>query len=132
MPNKSIDSSAAETIVPVFEEQLAIEIQQNVTGAVRINKKAYTRQAVVEQEVMREHFSIERVPVNKTLDELISVRQEGGVTIIPVIEEVVVISKKLILKEEIRITRRQELFCHQETVPLRSEEVTIERVEPPK
>jgi stress response protein YsnF len=81
---------------------------------------------------MRECLSIERVAVNKILDEPIGVRQEGTVTIIPVIEEVVVSSKKLVLKEEIRITRRQEVFRHSETVPIRSEEVTIERIGPTK
>ena len=54
-------------------------------------------------------------------------REEGDTTIIPVIEEVLVVEKRLFLKEEIRIRRTQTTQLHEETVTLRREEVVIER-----
>jgi stress response protein YsnF len=84
MSTRSTEGPVQETILPLVEEQLDIEIRQNVTGAVRLDKKVYTRDAVIEQEVMRECLSIERVAVNRILDEPIGVRKEGTVTIIPV------------------------------------------------
>jgi hypothetical protein len=52
-----------------------------------------------------ENVHVENVAVNRIVDGPVQVRQEGDVTIIPVIEEVITIQKRLLLKEEIRITR---------------------------
>lgn len=120
-----------ETTIAVVEEQLDVQIRKDVTGVVRIEKVVNNYDAIVSEELISDSVSVERVAINRTLDEPAVSRQEGDVTIIPVMEEVVVVSKQLILKEEIRITRKKELFRHEERVPLRSEEVKIERLEPP-
>ncbi|HZU25874.1 MAG TPA: DUF2382 domain-containing protein [Bryobacteraceae bacterium] len=52
-----------------------------------------------------EKVHVENVPVNRLVDGPVQVRQEGDVTIIPVVEEVITVQKRLLLKEEIRITR---------------------------
>lgn len=54
-----------------------------------------------------ENVHVENVPVNRIVDGPVSVRQEGDVTIIPVVEEVITIQKRLLLREEVRITRRR-------------------------
>jgi len=54
-----------------------------------------------------EDVNVERIPVNRFVETPMEVRQEGDVTIIPVIEEVVTMQKRLMLKEEVRITRRR-------------------------
>ncbi len=52
-------------------------------------------------------YDVETVRVDRVLDGPVSQRQEGDVLILPVIEEVWVIEKKLLLREEIRITPRK-------------------------
>ncbi len=54
-----------------------------------------------------ENAQVERVPVNRIVDGPVATRREGDVTIIPVVEEVVLVEKKLLLKEEIRVTRQR-------------------------
>lgn len=46
----------------------------------------------------------ERIPVNQLIDEPAAVRKEGNVIIIPIMKEHMVLTKKLILVEEIRLS----------------------------
>jgi stress response protein YsnF len=48
--------------------------------------------------------------------------------IIPVIQEVVVIEKRLMLVEEIRVNKHQTETKVSETITLRKEEINIERI----
>jgi Domain of unknown function (DUF2382). len=77
---------------------------------------------------MHEDIQIERVPVNRWLSEPASVRYEGDIMIIPVMEEVPVVEKRLRLKEELRVTKRQITTQRSEPMRLRSEEVHVERM----
>ncbi len=54
-----------------------------------------------------EDVGIDRVPVNQLVDEPPVTREEGDVTIIPVVEEVLVVQKRYMIKEEIRIQRQR-------------------------
>ena len=50
--------------------------------------------------------------------------------IIPVIKEVIIIEKKLMLVEEVRVTKLTHTTNEQQNVTLRKEEITIERITP--
>ena len=52
----------------------------------------------------------------------------GETTIVSILEEVLVVEKRLVLKEELHIRRRQVEMRDPRRVTLRSEEVTIERL----
>ena len=54
-----------------------------------------------------EDVTVERVPVNRLIEGPMETRQEGETTVIPVVEEVLIMQKRLFLKEEVRITRRR-------------------------
>jgi uncharacterized protein (TIGR02271 family) len=54
-----------------------------------------------------EDVQVERVTINRMLDAPLEVRQDGDTTIIPVVEEVITVQKRLLLREEVRITRRR-------------------------
>lgn len=83
---------------------------------------------MVSEPSMQEDIQIERVPVNRWLTEPASVRYEGDIMIIPVMEEVPVVEKRLRLKEELRVTKRQITTQRTEPVRLRTEEVQVERI----
>jgi uncharacterized protein (TIGR02271 family) len=119
-----------ELQLAILQEELEVEKQTKVTGVVRLGKTVRTTEAVVEEELLKESISVEHVPVNRYVDEAVSSRQEGDTTIIPVMEEIVIVTKQLVLKEEIRITRHREKSHYHETVPLRAEEVEVQRLEP--
>jgi len=55
------------------------------------------------------------------------VRHEGNTMIIPLLEEVLVVEKRLMLREELRVTRTQTEFHAPQQVTLRREEITVDR-----
>jgi uncharacterized protein (TIGR02271 family) len=58
------------------------------------------------------------------------VREERDVPIIPMVEEVVFIEKRLILKEEVRLRRVREPDVHREVITLRQQDLVVERIQP--
>jgi stress response protein YsnF len=76
----------------------------------------------------RERAEIDRVPVGRQVDAVPAVRQEGDVTIIPIVEERLVVERRLFLKEEVRIRRVRTREKHQESVTLRYQEAVVTRL----
>jgi uncharacterized protein (TIGR02271 family) len=98
------------------------------TGKVRITKVVHEREAVVDAALFHDKVAITRVPMQRVVDGPVPVREENGTTIISVVEEVLVVEKRLMLREEIHI-RKQRIETHQpQRITLRSEEVQVERV----
>ena len=116
-----------EIVVPILREELDVQKQAKITGVVRLEKSIRTTETVIDELLLRESVAIEHVPVNRYIDEAVRPRQEGDTTIIPVMEEIVVVTKQLVLKEEIRITRQREQLRFQESVPLRVEQIDVTR-----
>ena len=76
----------------------------------------------------RETVEVDRVAVGRYVDGPEAPRQEGDTLVVPVFEEVLVVEKRLVLKEEIRITRRRvSETAAPQRVTLRSEEIVVER-----
>ena len=72
---------------------------------------------------------VERVAIGRVVDAMPEVRQEGDVTILPVVEEEVVVMRRLVLKEEVHIRRLRTIEHHVETVTLREQQVDTTRTE---
>ena len=121
----------APTVIPVLEERLEVGKRVVDTGGYRIVKRVEERDVVVDEALRLEGVDIERRPVGQLLVDghVPTVRQEGATTIYPVLEEILVTQKRLLLKEELRITRTEGSRRDPQTVTLRSEEITIERLD---
>ena len=117
-------------VIPVIAEEIAVGKKVVESGKVRISKRISEHEEVVDVPLFREEVRVERVPVNLFVEAPPPVRQEGDTMIIPVVEEQIVIQKKLLLVEELRV--RKEVIEHHapQTVNLRKEEVEIKRVAP--
>lgn len=116
--------------IPVIEEQVQIGKQVIETGKVFISKKVHEEQTNIDVPLLHEEHDIERIPVNQYLNidaTPPAMRYEGDTVIIPVLREEVVVQKRLVLVEELRITKRQVQTSATEQVLLRREEVTVER-----
>ena len=61
----------------------------------------------LDEPLFAEEVVVERVPVNRIVDGPVQTRQEGDTTVIPVIEEVLTVHKRILLREEVRITRKR-------------------------
>lgn len=91
--------------------------------------KTVTEEALrIDEMLQSQELQVERVPVDAWIEGAPPVqRQEGATLIIPVLEEVLVVQKRLRLKEEIRITAKADMHAASEHVVLREEHVTVER-----
>jgi uncharacterized protein (TIGR02271 family) len=121
---------SAEGLVPVTEERLEVGRRTVETGAVRARKRVHEETGQVSEPLVTEYVDAQRVPIGRVLQDPVGIRQEGDVTIVPVIEERLVVRKELVLVEEIRLTRRREVHEATEQVKLRRESVIVERFDP--
>ncbi len=128
-PKQVQQVEAGQTLrIPVVAEEVKIERRVVEQGGVRVHKHVTEREETVEQPTFREEVSVERVAIGRPIDAVMDVRHEGDTMIIPVVEEVLVVEKRLVLKEEIRVTTRRINETEQARVVLRSEEVEIEQL----
>ncbi|MGF7214474.1 uncharacterized protein (TIGR02271 family) [Spirosoma lacussanchae] len=114
-------------VIPVIEEQLRVETRQVETGRVRLIKAVQEVEETVAVSLTSETVDIERVPVNQTVAEPPPVRYEGDTTVYPVLKEILVIEKRLMLVEEVRVTRRRAVSTSAERASVRQETIVIER-----
>jgi uncharacterized protein (TIGR02271 family) len=118
-----------ELVVPVLKEELEVHKELRKTGTVRVRKTVRELQEVINESLSSETADVERVPMNLIVDSPPQVRTEGGVVIIPVVKEELVITKQLRLVEELRVTKRKSTSDYHENVTLRAEEAVVERVD---
>lgn len=118
-----------QEILPIVAEELIVRKQEVETGKVRISTPVRERTVHVDESCFREEVNVEHVPANRYLDEAVAVRQEGDTTIVPVVEEHLVLVRRLFLKEEIHITRRRVEERVAEDVTLRFQEAEVQRIE---
>lgn len=116
-------------VLPVMAEALDVQTRRVETGRVRIHKTVHAREVLVDEPLLREEVVIARVPVNRVVEGPIPVRYEGDTMILSLLEEVLVVETRLLLKEEVHITTRRTETHTPERVTLRHEDVTIERVD---
>jgi uncharacterized protein (TIGR02271 family) len=116
-----------EAVIPVVEERPKVGRRIRETQTVRVHKQTHERQETVDEPTIHERVEVERVAVNRPVDEAEDSRYEGETLIMPVYREELVLQKRLVLKEEIRITKRREEEHHPQQITLREQEVEIER-----
>jgi uncharacterized protein (TIGR02271 family) len=116
-------------VVPVLKEVLEVLTTPVETGRVRIRKMVHEREEMVDPPLLREEVAIERVPINRLVEGPVSAHSEEDTLVIPVLEEVLVIEKRLLLKEEVRITKHRVETHRPQRVTLRREEAVVERLD---
>ena len=109
-------------------EEISIERRQVETGRVRLQVRTTSRDHQVDEHLTHERVQVERVAVGRVVDVAPPDRQEGDTTVISIVEEVLVVERRLVLKEEVRLTRVRVAGHHRETVSLRTQEATVGRV----
>ena len=121
---------ADETLViPVAEERAELEVREIERGRVRIDIAVEEREAFAEAMLRQEDLEVERVPVGLAVSAAPPVREEGGILVVPILEERLVVRTELVVKEELRIRRRQRAEHVKIPVRLRSERAEVTRSE---
>jgi uncharacterized protein (TIGR02271 family) len=117
----------AEEVLPLIDESLTVHRRTVETGTVRVRTVLQQREELAKAEIYRHSVSVEHVPINREINEVPEPWQDGEVLVIPIVEEVLVVEKRLILREEVRIHRRREVEHVEQPVSLRSMEALVER-----
>jgi uncharacterized protein (TIGR02271 family) len=115
--------------IPVIAEDLQVSKRQVAEGTLRVNKTVHERTEVVQMPLSKDRLDVRRVVLDRDVDGPHPVRYEGDTLIVPVFEEVLVVQKKLRLKEELHITRKTVVENYEENVTLQREEASLERVD---
>lgn len=118
-----------QIVVPLMAEEIHVGKKIVETGGVRVHKTVREEVRTINEPTVREHLDIERVEVNRFVETAPGVRYEGEVMIVPVLEEVVVTQKRLLLREEIRLTRRREEVSIPQQYTLRREEINLAKID---
>lgn len=120
--------SDVRVAIPVLQEELQAGARRVDTGrGVRIHKAVSSSPHTVEQVLAHDELEVRHVPVDRVVApaEAPAPRYEGDTYIIPVLEEVLVLEKRVRIREEIHIVRHQRARRHAETAVLRTETVTV-------
>ncbi|HET7056381.1 MAG TPA: DUF2382 domain-containing protein [Thermomicrobiales bacterium] len=115
--------------VPLVAETAAISKRFRTTGKVRVKVRTETDRRTLTEELAGEDIEIERVPRNELVEAVPEVRTENDVTIIPLVEEQLVVEKRLVLVEEVRLHRVHTKQTVTVPVELRAERADVEHVE---
>jgi stress response protein YsnF len=132
MPEAKPPSASHETRVPIIEESAVIGKRAVETGRVRVRTHTDERDELLRDLLTREDVRVERVPIGRQIDEIPPLREEGDVTIIPIVDEIAVVEKRLVLREELHIVRVRTIEPVEQRVRLRSTRAIVERAESPE
>nr|WP_321983825.1 DUF2382 domain-containing protein [uncultured Lichenicoccus sp.] len=128
MPSAPSDGPCDSLLL--HEEAIVVTRRRVVGDTVRIETVTREHQQQIETSLVQERVEIEHVPVGRMIERAPEIRTEGDVTIIPVVEEVLVVERRLVLKEEIHMRRVRVSEPHQQMVTLRRQEAVVTRFHP--
>ena len=121
------DKAAAEHRVPLVEETLRVGRRELETGRVRIRVIVDEQAHHFSEPLDRSTVEVVRVPIDREIDFMPESRTEGEYTIVPVVEEVLVVRRQLVLVEEVRIRRVVTTEVVDQTVVARKMRAVVER-----
>lgn len=122
------ETTAAHTVIPVIEEVPVVGKRTTTTGRLRVEKSVSERDVLVDEPLLQRDVHVERIPIGREVtsaEELPVIRYDGDTVIIPVLREEAVLVKRVVLTEEIRITRVTRRMRHAQKVTLRAEQVSV-------
>lgn len=120
-------TQSSEKVFPVIEEKPLISKKKVDTAEIKIKKQVSQREEVVEQSLAREEINIDRIPKNDVFERPAQMRVEGDCTYIPVQEEILVVEKRYLVREEICIKKIRTEHNEKVIVKLKKEDLNIER-----
>ncbi len=121
-----VEAASLQTLV--LHAEKAVVTKRVRRTLVKATRRTVTRDEAVSAELSHQHVVVERVAIGRIVDAVPPLRQEGDVTIMPVVEEELVVVRRLVLKEEVHLRRVRTTVPHVETVTLRQQAVSVTRI----
>jgi uncharacterized protein (TIGR02271 family) len=119
-------SASEQTVIPVVAEELDVRKRSVQTGGIRVHRRVLEHEEEIDMPLLREDVQVRRVLLDREVDGPLPIRRDGETIIIPVVEEVLVVSRRYRLKEEVYVTKTTRQERHQERVTVRRQEADIQ------
>ena len=130
-PSEAAVEITDEAVLRLLVEELSVDKQRVETGRLRVRRVTQERTEEVGYDVEYIEAQFERVPVGRIVDERPVMRETEDTIVIPVVEEIVVVERRLVLKEEIHVRKTRRVERKSEQVTLRTQQAEVLRL-PPK
>ena len=115
-----------EAVLPVVEERVRIDKTVEQGRTVTVTTRPVTESETLSQKLAHERVTVERVPIGQVVSEMPSVREEGDLTVIPVVEQRARVVVEQVLVEEIHLRRTREETVENFEVERQRTEVDID------
>jgi len=119
----------AQETLQVVDEVSTVHKQDVVTGKVRVSTRTELVDEVVSAMLDRQDVEVTRIARGIEITEAPPIRTEGDTTIVPVVEEILVVEKRLVLKEELHLRRSVSSEHVELPITLRKQRAVIQRSE---
>lgn len=120
----------SEAVLRLAEERLSVGKRVVETGRVRVRRTTTEKVQKVDVPLSSDSYEVRRVPIGKEVKKTPPVRETRTEIIIPVVEEVLVVERRLVLREELHIRKVRSVERHSEEFTLRVQQATVDRVAP--
>ena len=126
VPEHTIQSEPST--IKLVEEEVVLGKDKVVGDTVRVSTVTDVETFPLTETLRRENYDVERVVREQVVETIPEIRKEDGVMIIPVLEERLVVTKQLVLREEIHLKPKHSVETYEDTVELRKQRAIIERI----
>ncbi|WP_431301049.1 DUF2382 domain-containing protein [Tabrizicola sp. BL-A-41-H6] len=127
MPDAADDLST----IALARESARIRVRRTDQRRVVVRTETREESLTLTADLEAARVEVTRVPVGRDVEAVPEIRVEGDVTILPVMEERLVVTRQLVLKEEIHVRRVTERRRAEVPVTQRHEVAVVERIDAP-
>ncbi len=114
-------------VLPIVQEEAQFSKRTVETGRVSLRTVVDRHEETLQETLTRTDVDVSRVAIGRFVDLAPSVEERDGVTVVPIVEERLIVEKRLFLVEEVHLVRRTMLEPVSQTITLRSTRAVIER-----
>lgn len=114
-------------VIPLPEERVNVTKKETPAGSVGVSTILDEHTELVSASLAKETVEIKRIPIDLEIDTVPEIQQDGDIIIIPIVEEKLVIEKRLVLREEIPLVKSRSTTQFEEPVTLRKMLAVINR-----
>ena len=129
-PTHEPRENVVDEVIALAREELRVARRVVDRGGVRVRVSVNERDEAVDVLLREQGVEVERVPIGRVVEYPPETRQEGDTLVIPIVEEILVVERRLVLKEEVRVRRTERQRSTREATRLRSEVAEVESIPP--
>lgn len=138
LPGPRLDATSSPSTTEtetlnLLEEVLRVGKREVETGRVRVSVLTDTEQRAVAETLRSRRVDVRRVTLGRHLasgEAMPQSHMDGDELVVPIVEEMLVVEKRLVVTEELRIRVLHTEEQVERTVPLRRQRAVVEQLEP--